>query len=149
MRAIAFRLMPGTDLKAELARLTERHALRAGCILSCVGSLSSARLRMPGAVGGAEVFESFAEPMEIVSLTGTLCQDGLHVHIGLSRPDGGCIGGHLASGCIVNTTAELVIGELVDVEFNRLPDPATGYDELMISSMGPDRGPLPHYPKRS
>ena len=51
MRAHAFRLTPGTDLRAELRRLTEEHALRAGCILSCVGSLSHARLRMPGAVG--------------------------------------------------------------------------------------------------
>jgi predicted DNA-binding protein with PD1-like motif len=40
MRAHAFRLTPGDDLKDELARLTKEHALRAGCILSCVGSLS-------------------------------------------------------------------------------------------------------------
>src|SRR5471030_2296486 len=112
MRTHAFRLAPGTDLKAELERLTEEHALRAGCILSCMGSLSRARLRMPGAVGDAEAFRTFAEPMEIVSLTGTLCSDGPHVHISLARPDGACIGGHLAQGCIVNTTAELVVGEL-------------------------------------
>ena len=44
MRAFAFRLTPGTDLRAELERLTRDHALRAGCILSCVGSLSRAHL---------------------------------------------------------------------------------------------------------
>src|ERR1700742_3608833 len=117
MRTLAFRLMPGTDLKAELERLVEAHALRAGCILSCVGSLSSTRLRMPGAIGEDEAFATFAEPMEIVSLTGTLSSDGLHVHISLSRRDGACIGGHLVRGCIVNTTAELVIGDLPHVEF--------------------------------
>ncbi|RAK60108.1 DUF296 domain-containing protein [Phenylobacterium hankyongense] len=132
MRAHAFRLTPGTDLRAELKRLTEAHALRAGCILSGVGSLSHARLRMPGAVGDAEVFVTLDEPLEIVSLTGALCADGLHVHISLSRRDGSCIGGHLAPGCIVHTTAELVIGELPEVEFRRPLDPATGYNELSV-----------------
>ncbi len=132
MRAYAVRLTPGTDLKAELTRLTEAHALRAGCILSCVGSLSQARLRMPGAVGEAEVITSWAEPMEILSLTGTLCPDGLHVHIGLSRRDGSCVGGHLVQGCVVHTTAELVIGEAPELEFHRPLDPATGYNELSV-----------------
>jgi predicted DNA-binding protein with PD1-like motif len=132
MRVHTFRLTPGTDLKDELARLTKAHMLRAGCILSCVGSLSRARLRMPGVVGEAEAFRTFVEPMEIVSLTGTLGPDGLHVHVSLSRRDGACIGGHLVSGCIVNTTAELVIGELPEIEFRRLPDPATGYNELSV-----------------
>ena len=68
MRAHAFRLTPGSDLKEALERPAGTHALRAGCILSCVGSLSRARLRMPGAVGEAELFETFDEPMEIVSL---------------------------------------------------------------------------------
>jgi hypothetical protein len=141
MRAHAFRLTPGTDLKAELEHLTQEHALRAGSILSCVGSLSRANLRMPGAVGEAETFLTFVEPMEIVSLTGTLCPDGLHVHISLSRRDGVCIGGHLAAGCIVNTTAELVIGELLQVEFHRPLDAATGYGELSVQTRSPDGDP--------
>ena len=132
MRVHAFRLTPGTDLQQALQAFTEQQALRAGCILTCVGSLSQARLRMPGAVGEDEVVRSFDEPMEIVSLTGTLGPDGLHVHISLARRDGGCVGGHLVRGCIVNTTAELVIGELLDVEFRRPLDPETGYDELSV-----------------
>jgi predicted DNA-binding protein with PD1-like motif len=138
MRVHAFRLGPGTDLRAELARITEKQALRAGFILTCVGSLSAARLRMPGAIGAAEVFATFAEPMEILSLAGTLCSDGLHVHISLARLDGSCIGGHLVSGCIVNTTAELVICEAPSLEFRRLLDPATGYAELSVERFGGD-----------
>jgi predicted DNA-binding protein with PD1-like motif len=132
MRVHAFRLTPGTDLEEELERLTAEHALRAGCILSCVGSLSRARLRMPGAIGEAEVFKTFDEPMEVLSLTGTLCPDGLHVHISLARRDAICVGGHLARGCIVNTTVEMVIGEVLDVVFRRRLDHATGYDELSV-----------------
>jgi predicted DNA-binding protein with PD1-like motif len=132
MHTHAVRLTPGTDLIEQLERLTEAYALHAGCILSCVGSLSRAHLRMPGAVGDDEVFRTFVEPMEIVSLAGTLCSDGLHVHISLSRRDGTCVGGHVAPGCVVNTTVELIIGELSQVEFRRPMDPVTGYDELVV-----------------
>ena len=137
MRAHAFRLTPGADLRAELERLTRELSLGAGCIVSCVGSLSQARLRMPGAAGEAEAFRTFEGPMELVSLTGTLGPDGPHVHMSLARADGACIGGHLVAGCIVHTTAELVIGELQGVEFRRLPDAATGYSELTVSPRGP------------
>jgi predicted DNA-binding protein with PD1-like motif len=132
MRAHALRLTPGTDLKEALQRFAEAHALGAGCILAGVGSLSQARLRMPGAHGDEEIFRTYVEPMEIVSLSGTLSLDGLHVHVSLARRDGACIGGHLVPGCIVNTTAELVIGELPDVVFRRAVDPATGYAELRV-----------------
>ena len=132
MRVHAFRLTPGSDLRAELERLARVHSLLAGCILTCVGSLSCARLRMPGGSGEAEVFRTFEEPMEIVSLAGTLSPDGLHVHISLSRRDGACVGGHLVSGCLVNTTAELVIADLPHLEFRRPLDPATGYGELSV-----------------
>ena len=130
---LAVRLEPGADLRVELKRLTAEHGLRAGFILTCVGSLSRARLRMPGAIGEAEVFRDFDEPMEIVSLAGTLAPEGMHVHISLARSDGACIGGHLVKGCIVNTTAELVIGEAAELAFNRPLDPATGYDELTVT----------------
>lgn len=132
MRAHAFRLLPGTDLRAELERLTRDHGWRAAGILTCVGSLSEARLRMPGAAGEPEAFATFAEPMEILSLAGTLGPDGLHVHISLSRRDGACIGGHLVAGCIVHTTAELLIGELQGLAFRRPLDRATGYNELSV-----------------
>lgn len=137
MRTLAFRLTPGTDLKAELQRVTTAQGLRAGCILTGVGSLARARLRMPGSAGEAEAFAEFKEPMEIVSLAGTLGPDGMHVHIALSRRDGACVGGHLVTGCVVHTTAEIVVGELTDVEFRRPTDPATGYGELSVERRGP------------
>jgi len=37
------------------------------------------------------------------------------------------IGGHIVDGCIVRTTAEIVIVELSDLEFRREPDAQTGY----------------------
>ena len=139
MHVRAFRLTPGTDLKVELARLANAQQLHAGCILTCVGSLSTARLRMPGRSGEPNVVRTFEGPMEIVSLTGTLACDGMHVHVSLALQDGTCIGGHLVEGCVVHTTAELVIGELTDVMFLRRPDPATGYAELTVAPRPPDQ----------
>jgi predicted DNA-binding protein with PD1-like motif len=140
MRAHAFRLPPGADLRTELTRITQTHGLSAACILSCVGSLSRARLRMAGALGEPEAFATFAEPLEILSLAGTLSPDGPHLHISLSRRDGACLGGHLVEGCLINTTAELIIGELPDLEFRRPLDPATGYNELSIQPRRPESG---------
>lgn len=132
MRTLAVRLAPGSDLKAELVRLVAAEGVQAGCIVTCVGSLTAARLRTPGAAGEAERVLVFDEPMEVLSLSGTLSPDGLHLHIALSRRDGSCVGGHLMPGCVVHTTAELVIGELEDVAFRRPVDPATGYGELSV-----------------
>ena len=36
------------------------------------------------------------------------------------------------AGCIVNTTAEIVVLELPGVRFDTEFDPETGYDELVI-----------------
>jgi predicted DNA-binding protein with PD1-like motif len=134
MKTMAFRLLPGADLKQALRRIVEEHGLRAGCIVSCVGSLARARLRMAGAAGEPECFRSLDEPTEIISLVGTLCPDGLHLHIALARRDGQCVGGHLVEGCVVHTTAELIVGELPDLEFHREPDPETGYRELRVDN---------------
>ena len=138
MKMLAFRLQPGADLKQSLKRIVDENGLLAGCIVSGVGSLARARLRMPSAAGEAECFVSLDEPTEIISLVGTLSPDGLHLHIGLGRRDGQCVGGHLVDGCIVHTTAELIVGEISDLEFRRTPDTDTGYLELRVSSRIPD-----------
>lgn len=132
MRVHAVRLTPGTDLNDALVQLIEAQHLRAGFVLTCVGSLSRARLRMPSGAGQPEAYQAWSEPMEIVSLTGTLGADGAHLHISLSRRDGSCVGGHLAAGCIVHTTAEVVLGDAEVFEFRRKLDPTTGYGELEV-----------------
>ena len=41
-------------------------------------------------------------------------------------------GGHVAPGCIVRTTAEVLLALLPDWAFAREPDALTGYDELVV-----------------
>lgn len=124
----AFRLQPGVDLKKELLAFAKENNLRAAYILSCVGSLQAAELRM----AGADTIKKWEEKMEIVSLVGTLFKGGCHLHICLTDSFGLAVGGHLLDGCIVYTTAELVIGEAMELEFSREIDPQTGYLELSV-----------------
>lgn len=128
MQASAFRLHPGVDLRKELLRFAQQHRIEAACVLSCVGSLSAAIVRMPG----ARVVRTYDEPLEIVSLVGTLSADSEHLHISFSRLDGQCLGGHVEDGCIVRTTAEVVIGQLPYLSFQRRLDENTGFPELII-----------------
>ncbi|HEX6676880.1 MAG TPA: PPC domain-containing DNA-binding protein [Actinomycetes bacterium] len=128
MRTFAVRLLPGQDLEGELLALTEREGIQAGWVLTCVGSLSRAVLRL---AGGAE-HATREEPFEIVSLVGTLSTGGSHLHLSVADARGGTFGGHLAEGCTVRTTAEVVIACDDRLSFTRRHDPGTGYDELVV-----------------
>jgi len=129
LRAHAFRLTPGQDLRRELLAFARRAGLRAAAVLTCVGSLTTVALR----------YANRGEPsvrtghFEIVSLVGTLGRDGGHLHLCAADGDGVAFGGHLLDGSLVYTTAEVVIAELTDTEFRREPDPATGFRELVVS----------------
>ncbi len=142
-RMEAVRLAPGDDLKRALASLVETGGLEAAFVATCVGSLVRARLRLPTLAGEPDAVLVLEEPMEILALSGTLSPQGLHLHIALARRDGQGVGGHLLDGCIIHTTAELVLGELTDLAFTRPHDPATGYRELDIGRRENAASPLP------
>lgn len=124
-----FRLKPGQELKKELLYYCQLHHLHAACVVSCVGSISRAHIRLSG---GKDVVE-FQGPFEIVSLTGTLSAEGIHLHISLSNFEGRVIGGHLMDGCEIHTTAEIMLLENTALHFTREMDAQTGYKELIIS----------------
>jgi uncharacterized protein len=71
-------------------------------------------------------------PLEILSLTGTLSPDGVHLHMSVSDRDGHTVGGHVGEGTFVYTTAEIVLVEFSDVTFSREADPETTFRELVI-----------------
>ena len=50
---------------------------------------------------------------------------------------GRTVGGHLAEGCTVRTTAEVVLAADEQLLFAREHDPATGYDELVVREREP------------
>lgn len=131
MRQIAKRLLSGQDVRLEFERLVATEGVEAGCVISLVGSLVRACLRL--ADGKRD--KMFDGPFEIVSATGTLSPDGIHIHFSVADEKGSVVGGHLRYGCIVNTTVELIVGVFDDVQFRRTPDVTTGYDELVMISV--------------
>ncbi|MCP9784112.1 DNA-binding protein [Cyanobium sp. WKJ7-Wakatipu] len=129
MKVVPLRLQPGADLRGALDAWMGKQEAQAGCLISAVGSLSVAELRLAGASEATVILGD----LEILSLSGTLSRDGAHLHISVANSNGAVLGGHLCPGSLVRTTAELVIGLLPEWRFRRELDPTTGYAELGIS----------------
>ncbi len=128
MKTYAFRIKPGEDLRSSLVDFATKDQLKAGFVLTCVGSLNCATLRMADTL---EV-KTFNEKFEIVSMEGTFSTKGCHIHVSLSKKDSSVIGGHLKEGCTIHTTAEIVIGENEELIFSRENDESTGFEELLV-----------------
>jgi len=128
MKIRALRLQPDQDLKVSLKNYARENQIKAGVILTCVGSLKLATLRM---ANGLDV-KIFEDKYELVSLVGTFSADGCHLHISLSDRNGNVIGGHVKEGCMIFTTAEIVLGEIQNMSFTREMDNNTGFKELVI-----------------
>jgi predicted DNA-binding protein with PD1-like motif len=128
MRALPLRLLPGHDLRHELEAALARDGGGAGFVLSGIGSLSEARIRFAG-VAEPERIEG---DLEVVSLAGTIAANGSHLHAVLSTATGEVVGGHVGFGCIVRTTAEVLLAVLDEWQFQREADASTGFDELAM-----------------
>lgn len=122
------RLKRGEDLMASIKALCAEKGIHAGVVLSAVGCILRGRVRDASGINIRDI----TEHCEIVSLNGTVNAKRCHLHIALSKEDLSTIGGHLCEGCIVNTTCELVIGELPGIAYDVEQDPETGYDELIF-----------------
>lgn len=136
MSVIVKRLKPGDDLRSEIESLVQEIGLRAGVLLSIVGSLKEANIRLANH-GETTKLDG---PLEIVSGTGTVSDSGLHIHLSVSDFTGKTSGGHLQHGCTVHTTVELVIQDLSgEWIFDRQPCVLSGYKELVPKELGRGR----------
>lgn len=124
----AFRLSPGQDLKKEIEAFAQKEGIEAGWIITCVGSLTQASLRLANQPDDS----TFTGHLEIVSLVGTVSTNGCHLHLAVSDNTGKTIGGHLLPGSLVYTTAEIIMGESKDMIFTREKDGTTLWEELQV-----------------
>jgi uncharacterized protein len=134
LEPLPLRLSPGADVREALEAALAARSGRAAVVISGIGSLCEARLRL----AGAREARRLGGDLEILTLAGTLAGNGSHLHMSVADADGSVVGGHVARGCIVRTTAEVLIVLLPDWSFVRELDPATGYAELVVSHRGPD-----------
>lgn len=131
MRVQPVRLAPQADLRAALEALLQEHGVGAAFVLQGIGSLSVAQLRLAG----------MAQPLalrgdlEILTLAGSLSADGAHLHMAVADAQGRVTAGHVCPGCLVRTTAEVLVALLPGHQFTRDDDAATGFKELGIKAV--------------
>jgi len=134
MKTYTFRLKPGQDLFNEIESFVKIKNIEAGCIISSVGSLTHAVLRLANTGHYTEYDGHF----EIISLNGTVSVNGSHLHMSISDSEGKTTGGHLVTGCRIYTTAEIVIAVFEGVIYRREYAEDSGYEELAVYETGSD-----------
>ncbi|RQR71327.1 DNA-binding protein [Burkholderia sp. Bp9012] len=122
------RLSPGDDLRASIEQALCRLDAHAAFVIQGIGSLTVAQLRFAGVDAPTEL----RGDLEILTLAGSVSPDGAHLHMSVSDANGRVSGGHVASGCVVRTTAEILLVLLPAHRFSREPDAGTGFNELVI-----------------
>lgn len=128
MQTLPLRLNPGDDVRAAVVWALLDSGQQAGFVLQGIGSLSVAQLRYAGVPQPTEL----RGDLEILTLAGSISADGAHLHMSVSDAQGRVLGGHVGAGCIVRTTAELLLALMPGHRFTRELDPRTGYPELTI-----------------
>lgn len=122
------KLKPGQDLLIELDKYCKKYNIEAGYIGTGVGSLSRVSFRK----GYERTTLTLDGAFEMVSLSGTLSQGGMHIHMAISDEQFNVIGGHAKVGCIIRSTAEIVIIQLNDHQLRRHNQNVHGHKELHI-----------------
>jgi predicted DNA-binding protein with PD1-like motif len=128
MTPLPLRLLPGDDLRRALEAAVAAHGAAAAFVLSGIGSLSVTKLRLAGADDALDV----PGEVEILTLAGSIAANGSHLHMSVADASGRVVGGHAAYGCVVRTTAEVLVVLLPEWRFAREADPSTGFEELVV-----------------
>jgi len=129
LHTLPLRLPPACDLRRGIEQAVGARPGQCGFVLSGIGSLTQANLRF----AAAESPSLFVEPLEVLSLGGSVTPEGAHLHASVSTASGRVLGGHLGYGCLVRTTAEVLVAVLPEWKLSREHDPASGHKELTIA----------------
>ena len=131
MEVYPLRLHPNMDVYISLQELLHKEGWASCWIITGMGSLSQFSLRFAAQDDVCVRKGSY----EICAMSGTLCMEGLHIHMVVSNEQGRSFGGHLREGCVIRTTAEIVLGYSKKFLFSRVYDQQTGYPELSIRAL--------------
>ncbi len=130
MQTLPIRLLPGDDLRKGVEQALSRIGGKAAFVIAGIGSLKPACLRQ----ANQDQPEIFPGNFEILTLMGSVAPDGAHLHISVADESGKVTGAHVSYGCIIDTTAEILLVILPEWSFSRKMDAATGFPELMIQA---------------
>lgn len=128
---IALRLDYDDDVLECVEAVAREADIRAGAVVSGIGTLKKARLHWITRTDFPSVdeFRDFEGPYEIASISGIIANHKPHLHTCISDLKG-TYAGHVEPGCKVMYLAELVIVKFANMSLERLPHPETGVSQL-------------------
>lgn len=108
---IAVRLEAGEEVLSSLAELAEREGVTFAEV-SGIGAVDEFCVSVFDVKAKKYFDNDFREPLEIVSMSGTVTEQNgkpyLHLHASAGRADGSVVGGHLKRA-VVSATCEIVL----------------------------------------
>lgn len=126
---LPLRLVPGDDLRLRLEEAVGSAGWPGAFVVSGIGSLRVAVLRYAGCEASCRI----EADLELLSLAGSISCDGAHLHAVVADGQGRVFGGHLCSGSLVRTTAEILLAVMpANSALRRCHDERTGSSELVI-----------------
>lgn len=128
MQTLPLRLFPGDDLRKSVEQALIKNGGKAAFVIAGIGSLKPACLRL----ANQDQPGIFPGNFEILTLMGSVAPDGAHLHISVADESGKVTGAHVSYGCIIDTTAEILLVILPEWSFSREMDADTGFPELII-----------------
>jgi uncharacterized protein len=141
-KAVLIRVLPGSDLLEGIEQACKETGIRAGMVVSCIGSLQKASFlfvvpaqnKVGAQYGDPLILEG---PLEFLGAQGTVgLEDSgnvfVHLHGLASDKNGTVHGGHLVKGeCPVLITCEVGIAPVEGVRLVRRMDPEVGWRVLI------------------
>jgi predicted DNA-binding protein with PD1-like motif len=123
---IRLRLDRGDLLLESIQAAIGKHKIEDGAVLTAAGSLQVCTYHGVKTLAEKpeQQFTTVQGPLEIIGVNGLIAAGEPHIHMTLSRPEGGAIGGHLEKGCKVLYRAELTIAKFSGTALARKPNQA-------------------------
>lgn len=138
-RIVTLKLAPDVNFAESLNEACQAHGVRSGCILTAIGSLNGADLKVPMVRPDLKFGYGYAPepirvegPLSLVSMSGVIChaEDGAiepHLHVALADSRGKVHAGHLVlENARVLLTVECVIGVFGGIAMRMVTDPDRG-----------------------
>jgi len=138
MHPLPLHLDAGSDVRLSLEALAREQGAT-GYVLSVVGNLSTAVFQCPGKPAPTRL----RGELEIITLSGTLSPEGVHLHLSFSDGDCRVWGGHLEPGTLVLRGADLLVGFLSSSASAVTQAPATAASAGASGSAPTAGGPAP------
>jgi predicted DNA-binding protein with PD1-like motif len=146
-RAAIIRVLPGSDVIEGIEEACQKLGIKAGAIISCIGSLQRASVMIAVPLNN-KVGTGYSEPiklegpLELLSGQGTIGQDKegeiitVHMHGVVSDKEGRLHGGHLVKGeNPVLITCEVMLARIEGIPIVRGYDPEVDM-QLFLSKKG-------------